>query len=228
MPFLMYAVVLLVVAASALFGLDLLTSPLPPQKPAAHIVRNVDAPANKLAQRAADQRDEAKEGNANSPLTPLYPTNPAANKDVRMVYSPTNETTGSAVNTVKSETTGAASAESSGPPAQAPAAAPAPAPVQTAATPPLQPAVQKTAGHCDVQACSSAYKSFRASDCTYQPFEGARRVCEPAAAQRTRMIEPQRVRVLTQRDEDEDVDADDDGAPTQRVIVIQRSPGGWR
>jgi hypothetical protein len=38
---------------------------------------------------------------------------------------------------------------------------------------------------CDVQACASAYQSFRASDCTYQPFEGARRVCEKAPVQRT-------------------------------------------
>ena len=31
---------------------------------------------------------------------------------------------------------------------------------------------------CDYQACSSAYQSFRASDCTYQPYTGTRRVCE--------------------------------------------------
>lgn len=30
---------------------------------------------------------------------------------------------------------------------------------------------------CNVKACEAAYKSFRASDCTYQPFEGERRVC---------------------------------------------------
>jgi penicillin-binding protein 1A len=34
-------------------------------------------------------------------------------------------------------------------------------------------------GACDYQACSSFYHSFRASDCTYQPFEGGpRQVCE--------------------------------------------------
>lgn len=30
---------------------------------------------------------------------------------------------------------------------------------------------------CDIRACSAAYRSFRAEDCTYQPFEGPRRVC---------------------------------------------------
>jgi penicillin-binding protein 1A len=30
---------------------------------------------------------------------------------------------------------------------------------------------------CNVQACTSAYHSFRASDCTYQPWSGPRQVC---------------------------------------------------
>jgi 1A family penicillin-binding protein len=38
---------------------------------------------------------------------------------------------------------------------------------------------QPSAGHCDQQACASAYNSFRASDCTYQPYSGGpRRLCE--------------------------------------------------
>ena len=50
------------------------------------------------------------------------------------------------------------------------AQAPAPADeVQKAAVPPLPP--------CDVAACSAAYQSFRAADCTYQPFDGPRRLC---------------------------------------------------
>ena len=49
---------------------------------------------------------------------------------------------------------------------QAPAiAAPEPAAVQTPAGQP----------NCDVAACSAAYHSFRASDCTWQPFDGPRR-----------------------------------------------------
>ncbi len=31
---------------------------------------------------------------------------------------------------------------------------------------------------CDIQACSSAYRSFRSSDCTYRSYSGSRRVCE--------------------------------------------------
>lgn len=46
---------------------------------------------------------------------------------------------------------------------------------------------------CDVQACSNAYQSFRASDCTYQPFEGARRVCEKSPVQRTARDQAERL-----------------------------------
>ena len=39
---------------------------------------------------------------------------------------------------------------------------------------------------CDIQACARAYRrSFRASDCTYQPFDGGpRRLCEKSPGQR--------------------------------------------
>jgi len=42
---------------------------------------------------------------------------------------------------------------------------------------------QKTAAPlCDVNACAAAYFSFRASDCTYQPNFGPRRLCTRGAA----------------------------------------------
>nr|WP_245292912.1 PBP1A family penicillin-binding protein [Pararhizobium arenae] len=35
-----------------------------------------------------------------------------------------------------------------------------------------------TSRSCNVSACSRAYRSFRPSDCTYQPYSGERRICE--------------------------------------------------
>lgn len=69
------------------------------------------------------------------------------------------------------------------PPAQAAAASSAPQPQPQ--TQPV-PVAAKATNSCDVQGCASAYQSFRASDCTYQPMEGPRKVCEkaPAASQR--------------------------------------------
>jgi hypothetical protein len=52
--------------------------------------------------------------------------------------------------------------------AQAPAEAP----------PPTRPAAAEvSAMHCNVDACAGAYRSFRASDCSWQPNEGPRRLC---------------------------------------------------
>lgn len=68
------------------------------------------------------------------------------------------------------------------PVSQQPAAAPAPSvaqqpmpqiyqPEQTTAQSQEQPAA------CNVAACTAAYRSFTASDCTYQPSEGPRKLC---------------------------------------------------
>jgi BA14K-like protein len=58
------------------------------------------------------------------------------------------------------------------PPTQANAA---PASVQTSDA--SQPPAPSAASSCNYQACSAAYYSFRASDCTYQPYDGPRRLC---------------------------------------------------
>jgi hypothetical protein len=47
-----------------------------------------------------------------------------------------------------------------------------------------QRAQGSSSNRCDVQACASTYRSFRASDCTYQPFDGGRRVCEKSPGER--------------------------------------------
>jgi hypothetical protein len=56
-------------------------------------------------------------------------------------------------------------------------AQPAPtAPIAVAA--PAQP-------KCDIAACSAAYHSFRAIDCSWQPFDGPRRFCDKGVPQQT-------------------------------------------
>jgi BA14K-like protein len=39
----------------------------------------------------------------------------------------------------------------------------------------------RSQSQCDYRGCASAYRSFRASDCTYQPYGGRRRLCEKGA-----------------------------------------------
>ena len=36
---------------------------------------------------------------------------------------------------------------------------------------------QGPAGHCNIQACSNRYRSFRVHDCSFQPYHGPRRQC---------------------------------------------------
>jgi hypothetical protein len=73
-----------------------------------------------------------------------------------------------------------------------PSVAPAPQPskpavAEKAAAAPANatPVSLHTKNSCDVQACSRAYKSFRQSDCTYQPYSGPRQLCvsPPTAGQ---------------------------------------------
>jgi 1A family penicillin-binding protein len=40
---------------------------------------------------------------------------------------------------------------------------------------------------CDVQACAAAYRSFRASDCTWQPYSGPRKICQRGAPAETQV-----------------------------------------
>jgi hypothetical protein len=42
---------------------------------------------------------------------------------------------------------------------------------------PAAPAAAAPPPKCDVTACTEAYRTFRASDCTYMPSAGVRRLC---------------------------------------------------
>jgi hypothetical protein len=214
MSFIVYLAVLLVAAASAMFGLDLLTAPLPP-KPPAQVATVTKSTPEKLSQRQAVKEQADKQAN-NRALNPVFPTSPGESKDVRTVNPPGNETAGAnradtaaAPQTKQAETRPAAETKPSvqaavtpqqaQPHSQQPqqqaassqmaAATPddrseAQQGAAAAAAPATEPVTQQVAGRCDAQACASAYSSFRASDCTYQPFSGPRRVCGKPAAQK--------------------------------------------
>src|SRR5215470_9865902 len=67
-----------------------------------------------------------------------------------------------------------------GAPIIAPGLTPSPSASSEAATPAATEAPAATAeppAHCNVNACTAAYRSFRAADCTYQPSDGPRRLC---------------------------------------------------
>ncbi len=101
--------------------------------------------------------------------------------------------------------------------------------------------VKSASNHCDVQACTNAYSSFRAADCTYQPFEGPRRACIAPPAQRSAArVQPHATapaytqREVESRAEPANVTVDDDDDPDaagliggRRVIILDRNYRPW-
>ena len=219
MQFLVYLTILMVSVSTVLLEVHWLTTP-PPQP--------------KAAVQASAPPPRPKVEGPNAELSPIYPkklepvqpTSAAANTTAAKVETgqkPPAETTGVA-------TRGDDSIRS--------ASAPPPDNAQNAqayAAPPKRNAPDEATAsnnRCDVQACASAYKSFRASDCTYQPLDGPRRVCGKAPEQRAdraQRDEPQR-RSGSRREDSGEVDrrtrwrvydADDDD--TDDAVLFRRS-----
>jgi hypothetical protein len=203
MSFVIYFAVLLVSAAAVMFGVDLVSSPLPKMPPSVQIGRAV--PAQQAARGPQDEKPAVETGHADGALSPVYPARPAGGEDVRVVYPPTTGP-GSDAKVARPADgltdEAAAALASRGREPATDGAAPreqtnglqqAPAPADKASSQPdnaqadnAQPnnaqadkaqAANNVANSCNVQVCEAAYRSFRASDCTYQPFEGSRQLC---------------------------------------------------
>ncbi len=183
MQFLVYFAVLAITIAGAALGLDALTAPPPELKE--KIAAN--ALASKPRQIPIDRPAPASVAPVDETVTTPTPIAPAP----AVVAAPAPAVV-AAPAAVAPPAPGAVAENSGVAPAAAVAAvqpAPAVAPSQTPAaveTPAdavasaqftATPAAA-TANSCNIQACAAAYRSFRESDCTYQPFEGERRLCE--------------------------------------------------
>ena len=214
MSFVVYIAVVLVAVASAVFGLDLLTAPLPP-KPRTQVAST--STPTKLAEREAPQKQQADTKVNNRTPSPVVRVNPVENKDARTISSPpagettgtTRADTGGALAPVQAETKALAQAaavpqqpqtqpkqlQQAIQPVTPQMAAVTPEPSAassdktdsqgtTAPAPATEPVAQQAAARCNVQACASAYSSFRDADCTYQPLSGARRLCSKPSVQK--------------------------------------------
>ena len=256
MSFLAYFVALIIAVGSVLFGLEAVIAPSPNHK---HAVREVGAPSalNKLAKREAEHAEH--DIAANKMLTPVYPTNPSGARIVTEPGRPPAETTGVAPppDNVAKEIPLSSDKGTQSVFQTADVSAPSPTPTATVKATLVQPPAgrsaslehqfpqgltQKTAGNCNIEACASAYHSFRASDCSYQPFDGPRRACvappamqarkdlgsefrsrEVARAAVTRAPRYEELRARDVHDEDDDAATDDD----RGSVIFFRSPSGW-
>jgi hypothetical protein len=165
MAFFVYLFVLVVAAGSVIFGLDLTQSPLQPPPYAAPVAHTAYNPTPNIAP-AKVQRAAA------SPAAAAAPVNAAA-------AAPIHAATAAPVNVAPPAAPAKVAADA------APAfASRAQANTEDAKTEqaPVTTASMSAPNHCAIDACSAAYRSFRASDCTYQPFDGSRRFCAKTAS----------------------------------------------
>jgi hypothetical protein len=152
-----YVVVAAVIGGVIAFAFDRATAP------SAKIEANIAPPASGAVRQIPISRTTAADlGDPQGKLTPVYPAAPG--KDLPVKDTPV-------VQAVKApaETNGTANASGQ-------TASPAPAAVAA----PVASAAAQPANACNVAACAAAYRSFRESDCSYQPFTGPRRTCEGA------------------------------------------------
>ncbi len=183
MSFVLYAVVLVVSVASVMMGLDWLATP-PTAVPKS--VQTVRAPARPAAPRPAEvgkvesaknapREVAATTGKANSTTVPetdpMKSAQAKANATDSTAVSTANQ---SGVAAVAPETAGSAPASAIDNP-QAGGADGSPGIIVNEEGVAAQ--ANAPSPRCDVQACSARYHSFTASDCTYQPFDGPRRLC---------------------------------------------------
>jgi hypothetical protein len=204
MPFLAYVAIMLVSIGGILFELDWLTKPKLETKPAAQVastvapvrvVPKVDGPTEGPTPLITKKQEAEPviEGSAAVAKADVPPVNQSAGTAPAMTPAPFPPVAAEAK---------AASQLATQPPAQEtpqPAATTGQAPAQATVAAvdsrpqvqpparPIQAAAKQAPNSCDVAGCASAYQSFRASDCSYQPMEGPRKFCEkpPAANQRT-------------------------------------------
>ena len=246
MAFLAYVAILLVSISGILLELNWLTQPKLEAKPTMHAMSAPPAPVRRVV---------AKVDRPNVERDPVYPKQAAA---PQVIGAP--QAIDVSAEAPKAATA-AAVAEVPMPPARPqeaeqvnagdppPAAAAQPPAIANAV--PAEKASVTAKLQCDVAACAGAYTSFRESDCTFQPFEGPRRLCAapPALQQRSAERGPRREASRLDRDarysdpgadwrapprlRDSELEADDgdgpDGPPRppRGLIMIERGYGRW-
>jgi hypothetical protein len=238
MQFLVYLTVLMVSISTILLEVHWLTSPAPSPKP--------------VIQATSASPPTPKTEGPNAALSPVYPKkldNPAPFDSVSNAQlsdaaaapqaAPAQQPAQRAATAAppqrsRAETIGDASHEEG-------TRQPVAGAMNVSNRAPQETAAAPSSNRCDVQACAGAYRSFRASDCTYQSFEGPRRVCGKTPVQRTareQREEPERRKWSRElRDVDRSTvgqrigDDDDEGAAdfhdSSDWIVVRRLSPRW-
>jgi len=220
-----FTIVLMSIAGAAVLfgigfalGLGVLSSPPAEQhKQSAVTTRpTVVARPETTGQATADDKKQANQpttvGNDRA-LTPLYPVTPGGpaaqasnDKDQQAANPAPQPQPQQQAKAAPAEPPKAQEARTEAPAATAPKSA--------------TPVSLEHRNACDVSACARAYKSFRESDCTYQPYSGPRQVCvsPPGARDASRSHEDQRAARsgITRATDARGRASDDDDGPVLR------------
>lgn len=253
MPFLVYVVALLITAASVAIGVDVLSGPGVHQP-----IRIADKQTTAAVRQVPiGKTDDAAVGDPNNALSPIYPARPG--KDVPVpdvkIAEPAAASPAAPATALKNTIVPKANAETTGSvPRDTGTVAAQPAVAPVASAPAVNGPRQAAGGSCAIDACASAYRSFRASDCTYQPLSGARKFCDMTQGGAGQATAPQAVdpagdsrRARAPRTQPQYSDGrggepddvvntvrrlpgpaaqDDDDDDDGRIVVIQRPQGG--
>lgn len=222
MPFIAYFFVLVLTAVTAAVSLDYLTAPNAPA-PKHDGAKVANAPGTTVRQvpigkSTRETTAQASSADDDKSLSPLYPAAPGKNLPD--------------ANSADAQT---ANANDKPPAAPAQTADATPAANSQPAPPAGGSQASVPAAACAIEACASAYRSFRASDCTYQPYGGARKLCDLSDGARQASAAPAGslrgdnlddvVRTVRRLPPPQAVYGDDDGFDDggSRIVVIQRA-----
>jgi hypothetical protein len=205
MPSRFYLVMLAIAGACSLFslgtmfGLGIVSEPAPPSQ--------IDATMSTtphVVHRATENAEEKRI--ADRKLSPVYPASPGgtesdkasapSNGTAKTVSTDSNKPEGEHKPEQQDEKLSTAMTESA----------------EAGLKPGLSAPASAHANRCDVQACAAAYRSFRESDCTYQPYDGPRRMCVNPPT-------PEQQQASNRSD-----DADDLRAAADEVRRMRRAP----
>jgi len=204
----------------SLFGLGLLRAP-PANQHKTVAVTATAAQADKPVK--VDKKAEEAQRKADARLSPLYPTDLGPSGSQEDATKQTADTPANTGAPAAKQAANAAPKQTASPaPKQAAKAAEAEANQSKSATPAQHettgakaadeepssaptPVSEQRPAHCAISACAAAYKSFRASDCTYQPYSGTRQLCvKPPSSQRGQVVK-WRDRNSAPHEEDDDL-----------------------
>jgi hypothetical protein len=193
MSFVVYLLVLVIAAGSVLFGLDWVSAPMSPMPASKYELHAAKEPVKAPPPVTAETKPEPKPETTPMPAPVQTAAKPEPAPTVAVAPAPiiVPEPVAAAPAPKCDIDACAAAYRSFTPedctyqpfdgPRQLCAKGTPPAAAAEATPPPSSPATAtpdaRAQATCNVSACSQAYISFSASDCTYRPLDGPRRIC---------------------------------------------------